>query len=103
MVLAELWLENRKRKSRAKAYEKAFAQASAEGCDEGFPLAWQRAYALGHEMAYAKGYDSARAEGFAVGYAEGAERANRRWKDWLRRREAAEAAGEVFTEPHPGR
>ena len=40
------------------------------------------------------------------GIAEGEERANRRWSEWNRRREEAEAKGEAFTEsppPNPNR
>ena len=70
MVLAEIWLEHRRRKFRAKAFDRTFALARAEGCDEGFPETWQRAYALGHKITYAMGYDKGRSEGFAVGYAE---------------------------------
>ena len=35
------------------------------------------------------------------GITEGEERANRRWSEWNRRREEAEAKGEAFTEPPP--
>ena len=39
----------------------------------------------------------AREEGIAIGE----ERSNRRWREWVRRREQAEARGEPFAEPMP--
>ena len=41
------------------------------------------------------------AEGCAEGLAEGAAEQDRAWEAWLARKEAAEAAGETFTEPTP--
>ena len=101
MVLAEIWLEHRRRKFRAKAFDRTFALARAEGCDEGFPETWQRAYALGHKIAYAMGYDKGRSEGFAVGYAESQAINEQRWKHWQRRRKRVEANRTPFDELPP--
>ncbi len=47
----------------------------------------------------------AREEGIAIGKEEGIEigeeRSNRRWREWVQRRELAEARGEPFDEPMP--
>ena len=101
MVLAAIWLENRMHKARAKAFQKAFTLARTEGCADGFPQAWQRAYASGHDIAYAMGYDANRAEGFAVGFAESQAINEQRWEHWNRRREDAAANGTPYTEPPP--
>ena len=42
-----------------------------------------------------------RAEGRAEGVAEGVAGQDAAWEAWLARKEAAEAAGEAFTEPNP--
>ena len=42
-----------------------------------------------------------RAEGRAEGRTEGLEEANAAWREWNRRRTAAERAGEPFDEPAP--
>lgn len=101
MVLAELWLQDRMRKNRAKCFQKALAQAKAEGCAEGFTGNWTRAYAKGHERAYAMGYDKYKAEAYAVSYAEDVALTHLRWEAWLRRRDDAKAKGIPFDEPHP--
>ena len=103
MILAAMWLENRMRKARAKAFQKAFSQARAEGYADGFPETWQRAYASGHKIAYAMGYDANRFEGFAVGYAESRAINEQRWKYWNRRREHAAVSGTRFEERPPNR
>ena len=43
-----------------------------------------------------------RAEGREEGREEGQEQANQAWREWLRRREEAEAEGRPFDEPPPG-
>ena len=42
------------------------------------------------------------AEGKAEGIAEGKSLAQQAWREWLQRKEAAEAANEPFDEPPPG-
>ena len=101
MVLAELWLQDRMRKNRAKRFEKALAQARAEGCAEGFTANWTNAYAKGHRQAHAMGYDKYDAEAYAVGFAEDVALIHARWTAWLHRREDAEAKGIPFDEPSP--
>ena len=48
-----------------------------------------------------KAREEGREKGREEGIAEGVERANRLWRDWLQRREAAEAKGIPFDEPPP--
>lgn len=55
----------------------------------------ERTRAANRAESIAEGY----AEGFAQGYAEAA----REWEAWNRRREAALARGEAFSEPTPSR
>lgn len=43
----------------------------------------------------------ARTEGRQEGRAEGRAEANKAWREWLGRKEAAEASGEPFNEPAP--
>ena len=43
----------------------------------------------------------ARTEGRAEGRAEARAETNRAWRDWLDRKETAEANGQVFSEPPP--
>ncbi len=45
--------------------------------------------------------DEGRAEGHAVGHAVASAEANRRWRQWLERHDAALARGEPFDEPAP--
>ena len=51
----------------------------------------------------AQGRAQGRAEGRAEGLAEGLAEANRRWGEWLQRRNDAEAAGRPFDEPPPNK
>ena len=44
-----------------------------------------------------EGVQAGREEGIAIGE----ERSNRRWREWVQRRDQAEAKGEPFTEPMP--
>ena len=53
----------------------------------------KRTYLRGRE----KGMEEGREEGIAIGE----ERSNQRWREWVQRREQAEALGEPFTEPMP--
>ena len=46
---------------------------------------------------FLKGREEGREEGIAIGE----ERSNRRWREWVQRRDQAEARGETFTEPMP--
>ncbi len=46
---------------------------------------------------YLLGREKGREEGIEIGE----ERSNRRWREWIRRRDQAEARGEPFTEPAP--
>ena len=101
MVLAEIWLENRMRKARARRFKQAYAKVLAEGCATGFEIAWTEGYDQGHRVAYAMGYDKYDAEDYAVGFAEGQATTQVRWEAWNRRREEAAAKGEPFTEPPP--
>ena len=55
------------------------------------------------ERNIAKGRAQGRAEGRAEGLAEGLAEANRRWGEWLQRRNDAEAAGRPFDEPPPNK
>ena len=57
--------------------------------------------AKGREEGRAEGREEARAEGYVEGRAEGRVEANRAWRDWLRRKEAATERGETFNEPMP--
>ncbi len=50
----------------------------------------------------AQGVAEGRAEGRAEGVAEGRSAIQREWEEWNRRREAAAAKGETFSEPSPG-
>jgi membrane protein implicated in regulation of membrane protease activity len=84
MVLAS-YLEDVLRKRRQKSIAEARKKALAEG----------RAAGL------AEGHTEGRAEGRSEGLSEGFEDASRMWQEWNRRREAAVAAGEEFTEPPP--
>lgn len=101
MVLAELWLADRRRKYRAKRYEQAYARACAAGCTDGFAEAWTSGYEKGHRMAYAMGYDEHRAERYAVSFACGSTYQRALWLAWLGRLKEAEAKGIPFDEPHP--
>ena len=53
------------------------------------------------ERNIAKGREKGRVEGRAEGLAEGLAEANRRWGEWLQRRNDAEAEGRPFDEPPP--
>ena len=67
-----------------------------------FPLAF--GFVEGIPMVLAKLYrDLVRQEGRAEGREEGREEAHRAWEAWNERREAAERAGRMFTEPPPSR
>ena len=101
MVLAEIWIQNRLRKARARRFKEAYSQALAEGCATGFEIAWTNGYAEGHRVAHAIGYDKHDAEVYAVDFAEGAALTQVRWEAWNRRRMEAKAKGEPFTEPPP--
>ena len=46
---------------------------------------------------YLRGREQGREEGIEIGE----ERSNRRWRDWVQRRDQAEARGEPFNEPAP--
>ena len=48
-----------------------------------------------------QGREQGREEGKEEGIAIGEERSNRRWREWVQRRDQAEARGEPFTEPMP--
>ena len=74
MVLAGIW-ENRNRR-------RHIAQGKEEGREEGL------------EQGLAQG----REQGKTIGF----EAANNAWRDWLRRKETAAAAGQPFNEPMPG-
>lgn len=54
-----------------------------------------------YKKGFADGLARAAAQGVEQGIAEGAAQAQREWEGWLRRKEAAEAKGWDFTEPHP--
>ncbi len=86
MVLAA-WLEEKLERSRAAHRAERIAQGHAEG------------FAEGRAGGFALGY----AEGFAQGFAEGFAQENREWDEWNRRREAALARDEAFSEPTPSR
>ena len=101
MVLAELWLADRRRKRRAKHYKEAYARARAAGCTDGFDKAWTQGYEEGHRIAYAMGYDEHSAEGYAVGVAIGYTYQRALRLAWVGRREKALAAGIPFDEPPP--
>ena len=49
------------------------------------------------QRTYLKGREEGREEGITIGE----ERSNRRWREWVQRRDQAEARGEAFTEPMP--
>ena len=49
-----------------------------------------------------EGLEEGREEGREQGIAQGREQANIVWRDWLRRKEAAEAGGQPFNDPLPG-
>ena len=51
--------------------------------------------------AWKEGFAEGWKEGFAEGWKEGQAILQARWQVWIRRREAAEAAGVEFTEPPP--
>ena len=53
------------------------------------------------ERGRAEGIVEGRAEGIVEGRTEGKAHAQREWREWLERKEAAEAAGEPFNEPPP--
>lgn len=101
MVLAEIWLENRMRKARAKRFEEAYAKVLAEGCVTGFEIAWTKSYDQGHRIAHAMGYDRYDAEAYAVNFAEGGATTQVRWEAWNRRRMDATSKGMPFDEPPP--
>lgn len=101
MVLAGMWLADRRRKYRAKCYEEAYARARAAGCTDGFDKAWTWGYEEGHRRAYAMGYDENRAEGYAIALADARASVRSLWLAWLGRRKEAEARGDDFTEPPP--
>lgn len=50
---------------------------------------------------YLKGREEGIEEGREEGIAIGEERSNRRWREWVQRRDQAEARGETFAEPMP--
>ena len=66
--------------------EKIRAEGIAEGKSEGI----------------AEGKSEGIAEGKSEGIAEGKALAQQEWREWLQRKEAAEAANEPFDEPPPG-
>ena len=78
MVLAGIW-ENRNRR-------RHIAQGREEGLEEGREEGREQGIAQGREE----------------GIAQGREQANIVWRDWLRRKEAAEAGGQPFNDPLPG-
>ena len=90
MVLAA-WLEAKLERSRAAHRAERIAEGRAEGFAQGF--------AESRAEGFAQGFT----EGCAQGFAEGCAEANREWEDWNRRREAALARGETFSEPTPSR
>ena len=101
MVLAEIWLENRMRKARARRFKKAYTKVLAEGCATGFEIAWTASYDRGHRIAYAMGYDKYDAEAYALNFAESEATSQVRWEAWNRRRMDAESKGMPFDEPTP--
>ena len=100
MVLAEMWLEHRRRKFRAKAFDRTLPWRVTKDATRAFPETWQRAYALGHKIAYAMGYDKG---GPKVSQWDTPSQAinEQRWKHWQRRRKRAEANRTPFDEPPP--
>ena len=81
VVIGTIMLITQERKRR-EAAEQARKKGRAEGRAEG--------HAEGH------------AEGRAEGHAEGRAETQQLWKEWIRRRDQAEARGEPFNEPMPG-
>ena len=53
------------------------------------------------EEAESRGRSEGIAEGRSQGIAEGLAHANKKWREWNRRRLEADAAGRPFTEPPP--
>lgn len=94
MVLAA-WLEEKLERSRAAHRAERIAQGHAEGFAQGFAESRAEGFAQGFAEGFAQGFAEGRAEGFA--------QANRDWEDWNRRREAALARDEAFSEPTPSR
>ena len=89
MVLGALM----KRKARTEGREQGRAEGKAEGKAEG--------RAEGKAEGRAEGRAEGKAEGHAEGKAAGTAEANMAWREWLRRKEQAEAAGQTFGEPAP--
>ena len=50
---------------------------------------------------FLRGREEGRAEGLEQGLQQGKDDANRRWREWVQRRDQAEARGEPFNEPMP--
>ena len=61
----------------------------------------ERLRAEGRAEGHAEGRAEGRAEGVVEGRVEGAAEQNTAWEAWLARKQAADAAGETFTEPNP--
>ena len=57
--------------------------------------------ALMKRKARTEGHAEGRAAGHAEGRAEGRAETNKAWREWLRRKEEAEANGQPFNEPTP--
>ena len=129
MVLAYLWERRQIRKGWKKGFQEGLALGFEEGLDgtvsdhekpepalrgETIPVTYEPRLFLGQlggHIVFGVGYQqdeellrwaNAYRENFVKGYNDGVKRANRRWREWVRRRELAQAQGEPFNEPMPG-
>ena len=101
MVLVGMWLEDRRRKHRAKSYQKAYDLADSVNAADGFATIWTDAYEKGHRMAYAMGYDHAHSEAYAVDYAVNMALQQTCGEAYRRRQKAADQNDAVGEPPPP--
>ena len=101
MVLVGMWLEDRRRKRRAKSYQKAYELAVSVNAADGFATIWTDVYEKGHRIAYAMGYDHECSEAYAVSYAEIYAFRHACWAAYRRRQKAAAPNDDIGEPPPP--
>lgn len=101
-MILTLWA-NRARVEQAwqKGLAQGRAQAIAEGKIQGVSQSIAQGIAQDMEQRVAQGVAQGITLGVAEGRIQGAVEENRRWREYLGRREAAERAGLPFSEPPP--
>ena len=94
-------IEVRQKRRLQKAEERGRAEGIVEGRAEGIVEGRAEGIVEGRAEGIVEGHAEGIVEGHAEGIVEGKTHAQREWRDWLERKEAAETAGEPFNEPPP--